>query len=470
MARLLLVQSLFVEQFGIMTLAGAAKSRGHDVALAVGTDDHILQKAQEFKPDVVGFSVLTGYQTRYLQLGQALKRNLTPAPVILFGGPHASFFPQVIMEEGVDIVCRGEGEGALLDVLEAVDSSSDFDGIENLVLQKNGSPVFAPLRPLVDLDKVVFPDRDIYADYPIIHDTDMVMFMASRGCPYQCSFCFNKNMVNMVKGLGSWVRFRSVDNMIEEIDAVQSRMNIRHIDFHDDTFIINRKWLLEFLDVYKRKFSIPFICKVRADLIDIDIARALKSAGCSRVSFGLESGDEKLRNLLLKKNVSDNQIRNAAAIFHEVGLPFFTYNMMGLPGEKLEEAFKTLELNIEIKSKCAWTSVFQPFPGTQLAEYCLEKGFLDKPISTDEPVDTHTTSLLRQPDIEKIVRLQKFAYVAIRFPGSLKFIRKLINYDFPTLYYFIHRITYLIFYFREEYNTNWFGTLKHAWVAWRHYR
>ena len=470
MARLLLVQSLFVEQFGIMTLAGAAKSRGHEVVLAVGTDEHILQKAQTFKPDVVGFSVLTGYQKRYLQLGQALKRNLSPEPVILFGGPHASFFPQVIMEEGVDVVCRGEGDGALLDLLEAVDTKSDFGGIENLVLQEDGVPVPAPLRPLVDLDNVAFPDREIYADYPIIHDTDMVMFMASRGCPYNCSFCFNKNMVNMVKGLGSWVRFRSVDNMIEEIDMVKSSMDIRHIDFHDDTFIVNRKWLFEFLDVYKRKFSIPFICKVRADLIDIDIARALKSAGCSRVSFGLESGDENLRNLLLKKSVTDSQIRNAAAILHEVELPFFTYNMMGLPGERLEEAFKTLELNIEIKSKCAWTSVFQPFPGTQLADYCIEKGFLKKPISTDEPVDTHTTSLLCQPDIEKIVRLQKFAYVAIRFPWTLRIIRKLINYNFPTFYYFIHRTSYLIFYFREEYNTSWFGTLKHAWIAWKHYR
>ncbi len=470
MARILFIQSLFVEQFGIMTLAGVARAKGHDVAVAVGSDSHILSKAQDYKPDVVGFSVLTGYQKRYLKLGRALKQSIKPSPLILFGGPHSSFFPQVVLEDGVDIVCRGEGEGAMLDVLDALDTNGSFDGIENLVLKKNEKPVFSPMRSLVDLDKVPFPDREIYADYPIIHNTDMVMFMASRGCPYNCSFCFNKDMVRLVKGLGSWVRFRSVDNLIEEIEIVSRNRKIRHIDFHDDTFIVNRKWLFEFLDVYKRKYSIPFICKVRADLIDIDIARALKSAGCSRVSFGLESGDEKLRNLLLKKNVTDKQIRNAAAIFHEVGLPFFTYNMMGLPGERLNEAFKTLELNIEIKAKCAWTSIFQPFPGTQLAEYCLEKGFLKQPISTDEPVDTHTTSLLDQPDIDKVVRLQKFAYIIKRYPSTLRAVKTLINYDFPKIYYMIHRISYLIFYFREEYQTNWFGTLKHAWIAWRHYR
>lgn len=470
MARLLLIQSLFVEQFGIMTLSAVAKANGHEVALAVGSDSHILRKARDFKPDVVGFSVLTGYQKRYLQLGKTLKINRNAKPVILFGGPHASFFPQVVLEEGVDIVCRGEGEGALLDILDAVDINKDLVGIENTSINQNGELIHFPMRPLVDLDKMPFPDRDIYKDYSIIHDADMVTFMASRGCPFDCSFCFNKDMVNMVKGLGSWVRFRSVENMIEEIEIVQRTKKISFIDFHDDTFILKRRWLLEFLEAYRKKFSIPFICNIRADLITLDTAKALKSAGCSRVSFGLECGDQDLRNLLLKKSLTDEQIRKAAAVLKQVNLPFFTFNMMGLPGESLEQAFKTLELNIEIGTQCAWASIFQPFPGTQLANYCLEKRFLKKPISTDEPVDTHTTSLLSQPDIEKVVRLQKFAYVAIRFPSTLPLIKKLINFNHPTIYYYVHRISYLLFYFRKAYQTTLAGTIKHAWIAWRHYR
>jgi radical SAM superfamily enzyme YgiQ (UPF0313 family) len=108
-------------------------------------------------------------------------------------------------------------------------------------------------------------------------------------------------MVNMVKGLGSWVRFRSVDNLLEEIEIIQRTKKIRYIDFHDDTFILKRKWLNEFLDAYASKFSTPFTCNVRADLVNLDLAKALKAAGCSRVSFGLECGNESLRNLLLKK-------------------------------------------------------------------------------------------------------------------------------------------------------------------------
>ena len=470
MAKILFIQSLFVEQFGVMTLAAVARQKGHAVALAIGSDDHILKKAEEFQPDVVGFSVLTGYQKRYLALGKALKKKLAKKPVILFGGPHATFFPEVVLEEGVDIVCRGEGEGALADILSAIDKGADFAGINNIVLMKDGKPVNYSMRPLVDIDAVPFPDREIYDNYPIISNADMVTFMASRGCPFSCSFCFNKKMVNITKGLGSWVRFRSVDNLIEEISSVLQNRKVKYIDFHDDTFILKHDWLFKFLYAYAAKFKIPFTCQIRADLLTLDIAKALKKAGCCRVSFGLESGDEGLRNLLLKKSLSDKQIRNAADIMHQVGLPFFTTNMMGLPGESLEQAFKTLELNIEIGSKCAWTSVFQPFPGTELTNYSLEKGFLSKPISTDEPIDTHTTSLLCQPDIDKVERLQKFVYLAIKFPKTLGLIRKLINHNFPDVYYYIHRISYLLFYYRKAYQTTWTGMIKHAWIAMRHYR
>ncbi len=159
MARLLLVQSLFVEQFGIMTLAAVAKTKGHAVVVAIGSDSHILNKAREFKPDVVGFSVLTGYQTRYLKLGKSLTSNKNAKPIILFGGPHASFFPQVVLEEGVDVVCRGEGEGALLDILDAVDNNNELVGIENTSIIQNGELNSFPMRPPVDLDEIPFPDQ-----------------------------------------------------------------------------------------------------------------------------------------------------------------------------------------------------------------------------------------------------------------------------------------------------------------------
>lgn len=469
MAKLLFIQSLFVEQFGIMTLSAVAKAAGHTVDLAIGSDNHILEKAKAFKPDIVGFSVLTGFQMRYLKLGNALKTQVDSTPLILFGGPHPTFFPEIILEKGVDLVCCGEGEGAIVDILDAVQNKTDLSVIPNVVLKKRGGMKEMPMRSLVNLDEAPFPDREIYKDYPVIYNAEMITFMASRGCPFNCSFCFNKEMKKMVKECGTWVRFRSAQNLIAEIEAINQHKPIKYIDFHDDTFILKKKWLLEFLEIYKKKFTIPFSCLVRADLTTPDVAKALKEAGCDRVCFGLESGDEKLRNNVLQKELTDDQIREGAAVLNDVGLSFFTTNMMGLPGETLEEAIKTLQLNIDIGTKCAWTSVFQPFPGTRLAQHCLEKGYLDKSISTDQRIDTHTDSQLNQLDINKIVNLQKFAYIIIRFPSSLGFVKKIIHYNFPKIYFYIHRISYLLLYFRKAYQTSLFGTVKHALLSWRYY-
>ena len=138
MARLLLIQPLFVEQFGVMSLAAVAKAQGHQVAVAIGADDGVLARAEHFQPNVIGFSVMTGYQRRYLALAKRLKQSIQPSPLVIFGGPHPTFFPNVVLESGVDVICRGEGEGALEEILAAVDKRKPFDPIQNLALNESG--------------------------------------------------------------------------------------------------------------------------------------------------------------------------------------------------------------------------------------------------------------------------------------------------------------------------------------------
>lgn len=431
-----------------MSLAAVAKARGHEVKVAIGSDSEVLAVAKHVSPDVVGFSVTTGYQRRYLSLGQRLKDTLSNPPMIVFGGPHPTFFPAVVLEDGVDVVCRGEGEGPIEEILDAVDKRQPIDGILNLAFNRNGRLEMAPLRPLVDVDALPFPDREIYREYPIISRAGMATFMASRGCPYSCTFCFNSEMTNLTRGCGTWVRFRSPENLLSEIERVVSARKLRFIDFHDDIFTLRRKWLKEFLAGYAQRIGLPFSCQVRADLVTEEVAKDLKDSGCARVSFGLESGDETIRNEMLKKGVKDDHIRQAAAILRRTGIPFFTTNMMGLPGETLAQAFKTLELNIEIGTRCAWVSLFQPFPGTQLAQYCLDHGYLKHAISIDAPLEMHTGSPLEQPEIDEIVRLQKFAYVVVRFPKILPLVRKLVHLNLGCLYLVVHRKSYLLLYFR----------------------
>jgi len=471
MARLLLVQSLWMEQLGVMSLGAAAREQGHEVALAIGSEKEIVRFARSYKPDVVGFTVLTGFQARWLRVARAIKNELEPAPPVVFGGPHPTFFPQVILEDGVDVACRGEGEGAIIDLLHAVDEGEkDFSGIQNMVVKKGNDFHAAPLRSLANLDELPFPDREISFKYPFIRDDPNVHFMAGRGCPYACSFCFNRKMRELCHGLGPAVRKRSVDNLIDEIDLVHRKWGIKVVYFQDDTFIVDRDWLFSFLENYARRFRLPFYCTVRADLVTTDMAEALKNAGCHRVSFGVESGVEKIRKDILQKNITDDDIRNTASILRRAGIEFQTTNMMGLPGETLADAMRTLELNIEIGADIAWTSIYQPYPGTELAERALSEGRVDKLPDDERIADAHTSSILRQPEIDRVVRLQKFAYLAVKFPSTLPAIRRLIKRDHPTLYYYIHRITYLLFYFKRLTHMSWRRVAREAWVAWRHYR
>ena len=476
------MQGLFMEQLGVMNLSAALKAKGHSCRLALGSDKEILKAARDWRPDMVGVTVLTGFQQRWIRLARLLKSSLDPVPLVVFGGPHATFFPEVVLSDGVDIACRGEGERAIVELADAVDKGiphEDTTGIlstiPNLCFRNPvGATYMSPLRvnamrPLEVLDELPFPDRELSFTYPFIRRDPNVHFMVGRGCPYSCSFCFNRQMREMCKDLGPAVRFRSISNVIEEIKEVRRRWGIRVAYFQDDTFVLSPTWLFSFLERYSLEIRLPLYCTVRADLVTKEMAEALKEAGCYRVSFGVESGVERIRNEVLDKRVRDEEIRRAAKILTRAGITFQTTNMMGLPGERLEDAFRTLELNIAIGADIAWTSLYQPYPGTSLGQHALDRGIVDKLPDDERIADAHTSSIMNQPDIKEIERLQKLSYLAVKLPRLMPLVRKLVHKDKPRLYYWIHRITYLLFYFRKITKMSFKRTLEEAWTAWKYY-
>jgi len=480
MAKVLFIQNLFMEQLGAMYLSAALKEAGHETRLAIGSDQQITQIAREYKPQLVAATVLTGFQERWIKLAQAIKGSLTPSPVVIFGGPHPTFFPQVVLRDGVDFACRGEGERVIVELAKAIDQGPVTEqvavGIQNLCFREGGGHGSSearlhinPMRPLESLDTLPMADRELSFAYPFVRRDPNVHFIAGRGCPYSCSFCFNKQMHELSVGLGPMVRFRSVDSVIEELKGVHKRWKIPVVYFQDDTFVLNRKWLFEFLPRYASELRLPMYCTVRADLVTKEMAVALKDAGCYRVSFGLESGVERIRNQVLDKRIGDDTIRQAAAILRNAGIRFQTTNMMGLPGERLEDAFRTLELNIEIGSDIAWTSLYQPYPGTALGKYTLEQGLIDGLPDDLRMADAHTASMLKQPDIREVERLQKFVYLGVKFPRTLPFIRRAVHHDHARLYHWIHRITYLLFYFKRITKMSWKRAFEEAVMAWKYY-
>lgn len=196
--------------------------------------------------------------------------------------------------------------------------------------------------------------------------------MAGRGCPYRCAFCFNHVAQKVAEG--QYVRWRSPERVCEELVEMRDRWRRRLVSFQDDTLTLNKEWFLEFARHYEEKVRLPYVCHVRADRVDDDIAEALRSSGCVRAVMGLESGSDYLRNEIMGKRVTTRQILDASRRLTERGIELLTQNMFGVPGETPATALETIYLNIRCGASVLILYFFQPYPGTRLAERAREMG------------------------------------------------------------------------------------------------
>lgn len=421
------VQQMAVEYLGVMYISALVKSRGHRVEVfIVGRDEEqALAELAAFKPDLVGFSCTTGAHRWALAFAAKVKAQLA-APVI-FGGAHATYFPEVIGEAAVDIVCRSEGEEVVLELLEKIEQGVELVDTLSCWFKVAGAIVRNEQRPLLaNLDALPFPDRELYrGKYPYLQRAQH-SFLGGRGCPYACTFCFNHALLKLYRGKGKLFRCRSVDNLLAEIKEVVGKYKLKTVYMQDDTFIIDKNWVGEFADKYKREVALPFICLIRADLADEAVIKQLAGAGCKHVFFGVETGSEELRNSLLKKKVSDAEIRAVAALLKRYGIKFRTYNMLGLPGESLADAFRTVAINAEIGTDYPWCSLFYPFPGTELAAHAQAHGLVESAVDSAQP-SFFKESIVKSPHKRELLNLQKLFFYGVKFPWLMPVLKRLIR-------------------------------------------
>ena len=323
----------------------------------------------------------------------------------------------------------------------------DISKIKNLWIRKNGTICKNEVRALINnLEEIPFPDRGIYYKYNFLRTNTVRFFIGSRGCPFLCSFCFNDRVKDMYHNKGNYVRYREAGSLIEEIGFVIKKYNINFIRFEDDVFILNKEWLFAFLERYKESINIPFLCHIKADILNEEIAKRLKEANCYSVLFGVETGNEKIRREVLKKPVSNEQIINAAAILKKYNITFFTTNMLALPGETLADAFETVRLNIRIRADDIWCSIFQPAPNLAITKYALEKKFITENDLKNSEFNTFRDNKLKQKHIKQIFNLHKFFYIAVKFPVLMPLINRLIklppNPVFNCLFIICHGFSY----------------------------
>jgi len=458
-----------IEPFGVMSLAPHLKRDGHDVKLMEAEDPDLFSKVRAFGPDVIGYSVCTGSDTYYLAVNRCLKRQLRF--VAVFGGPHPTFFPEMIREPGVDAICRGEGDLAFADFCRELDRTGCVRAVPNFTIRVGDAVESSPPRPLVaDLDSLPPPDRELYYGVsPEIGDHRIRSFLASRGCPFGCTYCFNGAMDAMYDGTWTRVRLRSPRSLVDEIASVVQSYPAEFLAFRESIFPLKVEWLTEFADLYSRRVGLPFYCHLRLDLLNDWNVPLLARAGCYSVNVGIEAGNESVRRNLLARNISNDRMIAACRLLRSHGIKILANNMLGLPGCTFRHDLETLRLNQQCKPAYALAMLWQPYPGTQLANYARRHGHYRgdyRDLDFTYYGKSHLT-FATEREKRRIENLQKLFAIAAAVPWLTPLVRWLTRLPPNRIFRTIFRTAYLIFHQTELFPhkttpADWVRNLRHV--------
>lgn len=369
-------------------LASYVREHGFEVELWDYTPGGYSKEAyiadlKRAKPDVIGFSSTTPTILNAGKLADIAKSTLQGVTIIV-GGPHATAIPERTLEEfpSFDAVCVGEGEETFLEICERVRDRRFLNGTKGIAHRLRGKVKVEGRRPLIkDLDRLPFPARDLvdFNRYKMAHVSrglsrtfmDIMEIMTSRGCPNQCIFCAGH------LNYGFQVRFRSVDNIIEEVKECIKKYGTKHITINDDTFTIHPQ-LKEICAKFK-ELNLTWDCLTRVNIVNKELLQMMVDSGCIRISFGVESGSPRILKLI-KKNITVDQVRRAVKWAHEARVKLIDTSFIigSHPSEDVEDIKMTVDLIKEIKPHFWSLTVLVPFPGTEVNAIMKKKGYLGK--------------------------------------------------------------------------------------------
>ncbi len=438
---LFILKQIDYEPIGLMQMSAVLKAAGHEVRMAVAAAEDVVQVARDWQPGILAYSVWTGGQRYYVELNRRIRAQVDAFSVV--GGPHPTFFPEMIEDDPlIDGLCVGEGEGPLLDLADALAASAPYHGLPNWHFRHDGGIIRNPVRDAIPtLDTLPMLDRALIYDHdPVTARSPIKHFITGRGCPYDCTYCFNHAWAEIYHD-GRRVRRRSVDLVLDEIEGVRARWPLGFVVFLDDTFILQRGWIAEFAEKYPQRIGLPFFCNVRANLVKPDLVAQLRQAGCVSAGMGIETADDRLRNEILKRNMTREQIVGACRMLRDAGIAVLTTNMIGLPGGNLALDLETVKLNAECRPAFANAFLFQPYPRTELGEYAAREGLLAGDLHTIG-ASAWNSSVLKFPPGEKrqIENLQKLFAITVEFPWLLPLTRRLLKLPNNPLFWLTHKL------------------------------
>lgn len=442
---------LGTEQLGISQLSAICKIHGHETNVAFSAQlfndrfnlqfpsiakyfddtEEAVKTIKKTNPDVLAFGALTSTYQWGLEVAQKAK-EFNPNIKVIFGGVHPSAVPDIVLERPqVDFVVIGEGDIALPKILESIEKNDDYTPIVNTRFKnKDGKIVRGTQGGFIqDLDSLPFPDKTIWEEF--VRVGDIYLIMATRGCPYRCSFCFNNFFAKLPEETsGKYVRLRSVEHVITELKQAKERYNLKMIDFQDDVFGTQKKWLRDFCKMYKKEINLPFQILTHPKFMDDETGRLLSEAGCKWIQMGVQSMDDEFKKDSLLRYEKSEDIENALKIMHKYHMKVKVDHMFGLPNEPISAQENALSLyanNHIQRIQTFWTCFL---PGTQLMNEAVEQGKLSTK-QIDDINEGRDFYFFRNTDNVKNHKLQElyhaYEFIFRIFPILPLFIRKKIN-------------------------------------------
>ncbi|MBU1998866.1 MAG: radical SAM protein [Candidatus Omnitrophota bacterium] len=413
---------------GLGYLASYLKAAGFDVSILDNSVENlsvkeVIARLSEYNPDIVGLSALTYAVPNALRLAKVVK-EFNPSITVIMGGGHATALAEdLLRDKSVDVVVRGEGENTLLELVICLSNGNDLSGVNGIVYRKSNENIVNPCRELIqDLDSIPFPAYELLPVKKYFLPSSrcrtnrtLGSIVTSRGCVFRCSFCS--------RGVfGDEVRFRSPENVIEEIQLLVNRYKIGELIFWDDNFALDRERALKICKLMlEKKLNIVWSCNNRISLFSEEICRAFSEAGCRTINFGVESGSQAIRKQI-NKDFSSQDIFHAVRLCRKYKLAVSCSFIFGLPGEGMKEALETLKLAIELNPDYAIFCILVPMPGSELFDQAVREGLIDE---EKQDWERYVTLLSAAPPVislgglsrDDLMVLQKMVFRKFYFRG-----------------------------------------------------
>lgn len=386
-------------------------------------EDDLISEIQEFQPQIIGLSILSAHFHFSIELSKIIKEHFPGIPIIV-GGLHPTILPEeTINVNYFDMICVGEGEYALSELLKRIENDKDIIDVKGIWVKRNGAVYKNDIGKLTDINKIPINDWDLFSCQHLLAPLDgrlhrMGSVEFSRGCPYSCAYCSINYLRDLMKPQ-KYLRRKNVDRSIEELVYLKDKYRLEMFYFLDETFLSNDTSSLKlFAKEYRQNIGIPFHGLTHPLSVTEDKVKILKEMNCYLMTIGIEHGNESFRKNVLNRNVSNAQIIRSFELFEKYGIFASAFGMIGLPFETRGLVFDTIEMFRKCQPRTYSVGIYKPFPGSNLRSRCIKEGFLDP--SNDDYKYPNETSVLNMPQFpkEEIEALYKTFYLYTKVPKN----------------------------------------------------